>query len=119
MGPQMFDANMVEGSIRGTKYKVDGSATMMAHPENNVFPKSINPGSTAQGVALIDIPAGERLDTLYLHDPFLSEGTRFRSGSPRWRRTSPFSSRVRGPVLLLLLQRPPGRTTIKQAAPDA
>jgi hypothetical protein len=72
---QPFDEAGVQGFIAGRMYEANAKATRVANPNINAFQRNIKPGSSTQVVVLIDVPAGKKLDTVEVHDSFLSDGT--------------------------------------------
>ena len=72
---QLFDAAEVKGFIAGRKYEADAGASAMANPDTDTFLNSINPGNTIKVIVLIDVPAGQQLETVELHDSLFSAGT--------------------------------------------
>ena len=85
--PKTFDAIQVEGFIAGVRYEANSEATAEANADpdakanpnagSDPYPveKPINPGGLIQTVVLIDVPVGQRLDTVELHDSPFSDGT--------------------------------------------
>jgi hypothetical protein len=72
---QLFDAVEVKGFIAGSKYEADAVASAMANPSTDTFLNNINPGNTIKVIVLIDVPAGQQLETVELHDSLFSTGT--------------------------------------------
>ena len=70
-----FDYSQVEGFSAGRRHVANSQATMSANSYTNVFPKVINPGQVLRSVVLIDVPVGEQLDTVELHDSILTDST--------------------------------------------
>jgi hypothetical protein len=70
-----FDDSQVEGFSAGRRHLANSEASMRANSYTNVFPKVINPGQMLRSVVLIDVPVGEQLDTVELHDSILTDGT--------------------------------------------
>lgn len=58
----------------GTVYGADAGAGLIANEGGAVFWKVINPGNSATGKIVYDIPAGASIATLELHDSLLSGG---------------------------------------------
>lgn len=72
---QTFDAGQVQGFISGSKYEADEASSAMANPDTEAFGDNINPGNSVEAIVLIDVPVGEQLDTVEVHDSLLSDGT--------------------------------------------
>jgi hypothetical protein len=72
-GSQPFVVEGVQGFVAGRMYEPNAKATRAANP--NAFQASIRGGSSIQVVMLIDVPAGQKLDTVEVHDSPLSDGT--------------------------------------------
>jgi len=70
-----FDDSQAEGFSAGRRHLANSEATMRANSYTNVFPKVIKPGQVLRSVVLIDVPVGEQLDTVELHDSILKDGT--------------------------------------------
>ncbi|BAL91248.1 hypothetical protein AMIS_60280 [Actinoplanes missouriensis 431] len=62
-----FDAKEVE-------YSVDSSAAIYANGESQLLLSEINPGNSAKGKLVFDVPAGTKLTSLELHDSVFSGG---------------------------------------------
>ncbi|WP_229070993.1 DUF4352 domain-containing protein [Actinoplanes sp. DH11] len=62
-----FDAEKVE-------YSVDSAAAIYVNGESQLFLEEINPGNTAKGKLIFDVPAGTKLTSLELHDSIFSGG---------------------------------------------
>ena len=90
--PKSFNDINVEGFIAGTRYEAISDAAVVANtdPKAKATPTAnptagpdpytvekptINPGDLIQIVVLIDVPVGQRLDTVEVHDSLLSDGT--------------------------------------------
>lgn len=72
---QTFNALQAKGFIAGRKYEADVNASGKASTNtflNNVY---INPAGSAKAIVLIDVPAGEQLEVVELHDSIFSRGT--------------------------------------------
>lgn len=68
--PAIFDSRIqVEGFVGTTRYTPDMTANSDAATE------TIKPGGSSKAVVLIDVPAGQKLDKVEVHDSILSEGT--------------------------------------------
>lgn len=88
---QTFADIKVEGFVAASRYEANPEATLKADttPGLDAAPKAapnaagsskrvcpcINPGSVVQTVVLIDVPVGQRLDRVELHDFIFSDGT--------------------------------------------
>jgi hypothetical protein len=70
-----FDDSQVEGFSAGRRHVANPEASMRANSYTNVFPKVVKPGQVLRSVVLIDVPVGEQLDTVELHDSILNDGT--------------------------------------------
>ena len=70
-----FDDSQVEGFSAGRRHVANSEASMRANSYTNVFPKVVRPGQVLRSVVLIDVPVGEQLDTVELHDSILTDGT--------------------------------------------
>jgi hypothetical protein len=68
------DANQYAYNGSGSRYEADSTAALALGEESNVLFTPINPGNTVNGVLLFDIPDGESITTLELHDSPLSNG---------------------------------------------
>ncbi|MEU8242249.1 DUF4352 domain-containing protein [Actinoplanes missouriensis] len=62
-----FDAKEVE-------YSSDSSAAIYANGESQLLLSEINPGNSAKGKLIFDVPAGTKLTSLELHDSIFSGG---------------------------------------------
>ncbi|WP_232050293.1 DUF4352 domain-containing protein [Actinoplanes sp. OR16] len=62
-----FDAEEVE-------YSVDSSAAIYANGESQLLLNEINPGNSAKGKLIFDVPSGTKLTSLELHDSLFSGG---------------------------------------------
>lgn len=61
----------------GAEYSPDTVATTYASPNNQVsFYSQINPGNTAEGIIVFDIPADQTPTTMELHDSSYSSGVK-------------------------------------------
>jgi hypothetical protein len=74
---QTVDDILVEGFIAGSRYPANPEATLKANPDPkpSIFGRRINPGGSIRTVVLIDVPVGQQLDIVELHDSPLSDGT--------------------------------------------
>jgi hypothetical protein len=76
-----LDDIKVEGFIAGSRYEANSAATADANADPNAKPdpfpveKPIKPGGLTQIVVLVDVPVGQQLDTVELHDSPFSDGT--------------------------------------------
>ena len=70
-----FDDSQVEGFSAGRRHVANSEASMRANSYTNAFPKVIKPGQGLRSVVVIDVPVGEQLDTVELHDSILTDGT--------------------------------------------
>ena len=70
----MFEDITVEGFVAGSRYEANSVATATANPKTNAL-LSIEPGNLVKAVVLIDVPVGQQLDTVELHDSPFSDGT--------------------------------------------
>ena len=70
-----FDDSQVEGFSAGRRHVANSEASMRANSYTNLFPKVVKPGQVLRYVVLIDVPVGEQLDTVELHDSILTDGT--------------------------------------------
>ncbi len=72
---QMFDgSNQYLYNASNQKYTYDSTATLYANPSNSTFLNNINPGNTASGTVVFDLPQGVTPTTAELHDSSLSGG---------------------------------------------
>ncbi|WP_328459438.1 DUF4352 domain-containing protein [Actinoplanes sp. NBC_00393] len=62
-----FDAKKVE-------YSPDSSAAIYANGESQLLLEEINPGNSAKGKLVFDVPEGTKLTSLELHDSIFSGG---------------------------------------------
>ncbi len=69
----LFDSNQYAFNASGQKYKADGSAGMYIQ-DNEVLWTEINPGNQVKGTVVFDIPKGQTLTKLELHDSAFSGG---------------------------------------------
>jgi len=71
---QLLDANIEHGfDSAGLKYDADERATINANGDP-AFLSNIKPGDTVTGVVVFDIPKGQKLSKLELHDLASSGG---------------------------------------------
>lgn len=74
---QMFDgSNQYLFNASGQKYNYDSEATIYANPSNSTFLNTINPGNSASGTVVFDVPKGVTLKTAELHDSAFSDGVK-------------------------------------------
>jgi hypothetical protein len=78
---QIFDgsAQTAKGA-NGAKYENDGEAEIYANSDNQTFLNKINPGNTADGTVIFDIPKDARIVSLELHDSPFSGGVTVDAG---------------------------------------
>jgi len=75
--PQMFDgSNQYLFNSSGQKYTYDSTATIYANPSNSTFLNNINPGNSASGIVIFDIPKDAVPATAELHDSAFSGGVK-------------------------------------------
>lgn len=73
--PQMFSGSSQKAfSATGAEYANDTGAEIYANDEAKTFLNEINPGNSVTGTVVFDIPKGERLKSLELHDSPFSSG---------------------------------------------
>ncbi|MCO8271798.1 DUF4352 domain-containing protein [Actinoplanes sp. TRM 88003] len=72
----MVDSVQKAFDAKGTEYSVDSGAAIYANEDQQVFFEEINPGNTAKGKLVFDIPKGTKLTTLELHDSLFSGGVK-------------------------------------------
>jgi hypothetical protein len=72
---QMFTGINVYGfNAAGQKFDTDTSAAIYLEGDARSFLENINPGNTVNGTLVFDIPVGQSLKKLELHDSLLSGG---------------------------------------------
>ena len=72
---QLFDSSSQQAyNAGGQEYKADGAAGIYANPNGETFLNEINPGNSVSGVLPFDIPKGQKLAKLELHDSPFSGG---------------------------------------------
>lgn len=72
---QLFDAsNVFAYNAAGQKYDADGEADIYLGDAGNAFLNNINPGNTVTGIVVFDIPTGQKITKLELHDSPFSGG---------------------------------------------
>lgn len=59
---------------KGTEFSNDGAAELYANDDNATFLNEINPGNSAKGRLIFDVPKSVKLSTLELHDSPFSGG---------------------------------------------
>lgn len=73
--PQTFDgSNQTAKSAGGAEFDNDTTAEIYANSQSQTFLEKINPGNQVSGVIVFDIPKGEKLASLVLHDSMFSGG---------------------------------------------
>lgn len=60
----------------GQKYNYDSEATIYANPSNSTFLNTINPGNSATGTIVFDVPKDVTPTTAELHDSAFSSGVK-------------------------------------------
>jgi hypothetical protein len=70
------DRNQKAYSPHGVQYAPDTGAGVVANGSGVAYWNTINPGNSVQGKIVFDIPAGETISTIELHDSILSGGVR-------------------------------------------
>lgn len=74
---QMFDgSNVYLYNSNGQKYTYDSTATTYANPSNDTFLNTVNPGNTASGVVVFDVPKEQTPVTAELHESMFSGGVK-------------------------------------------
>jgi len=74
---QMFDgSNQYLFNSAGQKYNYDSTATIYANPSDSTFLNTINPGNTASGIVVFDVPQGQTPTAAELHDSAFSGGVK-------------------------------------------
>jgi hypothetical protein len=72
---QLFDSSSQHAyNAAGQKYDADGEAGIYLGDSGNAFLNNINPGNTVTGIVVFDIPAGQKITKLELHDSPFSGG---------------------------------------------
>ena len=69
---QEFDNSLVVGFIGGIKYS-EAKTAPAGKPDDSHT--EIKPGGSTLAVVMIEVPAGQKLDTVEVHDFLLSDGT--------------------------------------------
>ncbi len=71
---QLFDATSQLGfDGKGNEFSTDSDAGIYLD-DSNAFLNEINPGNSVEGILIFDIPANAQLQSLELHDSFMSGG---------------------------------------------
>lgn len=60
----------------GQKYNYDSTATIYANPSDSTFLNTINPGNSATGTIVFDVPQGTPPTTAEMHDSSFSNGVK-------------------------------------------
>ena len=72
---QTFDSDWQYAyNVAGTKFDVNGSASLAAHSGTQSFLQQINPGNQITVKVVYDVPRGTTITRLELHDSILSGG---------------------------------------------
>ncbi|SHN47891.1 DUF4352 domain-containing protein [Cryptosporangium aurantiacum] len=72
---QLFDASSQKAhNAQGQEYAADSEASIYVNSEGQTFLEQINPGNSVNGTLVWDIPKGQKLATLELHDSPFSGG---------------------------------------------
>ncbi|GAA0246610.1 DUF4352 domain-containing protein [Cryptosporangium japonicum] len=72
---QLFDSSSQKAfNAEGQEYNADGAAGIYANPNGETFLNEINPGNQVSGVVPFDIPKGQKITKLELHDSPFSGG---------------------------------------------
>jgi hypothetical protein len=67
-------SNVYAYNTAGQKYDADGAATLYLGEDARSFLEDINPGNSVNGVVLFDIPQGQTITKIELHDSSFSGG---------------------------------------------
>jgi uncharacterized protein DUF4352 len=72
---QFFDGSSQKAmDAKGTEFSNDGAAELYANEDNATFLNEINPGNSAKGRLIFDVPKSVKLTALELHDSPFSGG---------------------------------------------
>ena len=72
---QLFHGSSQKATdAKGTEYSNDGAAELYANDDNATFLNEINPGNSAKGRLIFDVPKSVKLTALELHDSPFSGG---------------------------------------------
>jgi hypothetical protein len=72
---QMFDGSSQKAmDAKGTEFSNDGAAELYANGDSATFLNEINPGNSAKGKLIFDVPKDTKLIALELHDSPFSGG---------------------------------------------
>jgi hypothetical protein len=74
--PRTFGSLSTATDDRNNTYGNDGSAEFPVNPAAQAFLEAIDPGATARGVLVFDVPAGTRLSAVELHDSAFTPGVK-------------------------------------------
>jgi hypothetical protein len=75
---QFADGNQRAYSPDGDRYAADTGAGVVANGSGVAYWNVVNPGNSIEAKVVFDIPKGQRIATLELHDSLLSGGVRVR-----------------------------------------
>lgn len=64
----------------GQEYEADSAAAVYVNAKNQTFLQTINPGNTVTGTIVFDLPQGQKIATLELHDSPFSGGVDVKLG---------------------------------------
>ncbi|GAA2528105.1 DUF4352 domain-containing protein [Winogradskya humida] len=72
---QYFDGSSQKAlDAKGTEFSNDGAAEIYANENSETFLNEINPGNSARGKLIFDVPDSAKLTKLVLHDSMFSGG---------------------------------------------
>jgi hypothetical protein len=72
---QLFDGSSQKAlDAKGTEFSNDGAAELYANEDNATFLNEINPGNSAKGRLIFDVPRSVKLTAIELHDSPFSGG---------------------------------------------